>query len=150
MHDSGRDPLAWIGPELDALRSAGLARRRALRGGPVSAQTEIDGRPLVNFASNDYLALANHPDVARAGRQAIERYGAGTVSARFICGTFAPHLDLEEALADFLGRPAAVTFSSCWAANTALMPVICQDRDVILSDELNHASLIDGCRLAAK
>ena len=143
--------LKRLAVRLEGTRQAGSLKRFRVLEGPIGARVRIDGPgEVLLFASNDYLGLANHPAVTRAGQDAIARYGAGTASARFLCGTFAPHLALEGALADFLGRPAAVTFSSCWAANTALIPVICQAGDVILSDALNHASLIDGCRLAAK
>ena len=143
--------LKRLEQRLEKTRQAGALKRFRTLQGPIGARVRMDGPgDVLLFASNDYLGLANHPEVARAGQDAISRYGAGTASARFICGTFAPHLALEGSLANFLGRPAAVTFSSCWAANTALIPVMCQDGDVILSDELNHASLIDGCRLAAK
>ena len=143
--------LKRLAERLEETRQAGSLKRFRTLEGPISARVRMDGPgEVLLFASNDYLGLANHPEVTRAGQNAISRYGAGTASARFLCGTFAPHLALEGALADFLGRPAAVTFSSCWAANTALIPVLCRDGDVILSDALNHASLIDGCRLAAK
>ena len=143
--------LVRLDDRLAESRQAGSFKRFRTLESPIGARVRMDGMgEVLLFASNDYLGLANHPEVTRAGQDAISRYGAGTASARFICGTFAPHVALERALADFLGRPAAVTFSSCWTANTALIPVICQDGDVILSDALNHASLIDGCRMAAK
>ena len=143
--------LKRLEKRLEETRQAGSLKRFRTLKSPIGARVRIDGPgEVLLFASNDYLGLANRPEVARAGQDAISRYGAGTASARFICGTFAPHLALQGALANFLGRPAAVTFSSCWAANTALIPVICQDGDVILSDALNHISLIDGCRMTAK
>jgi glycine C-acetyltransferase len=143
--------LKRLDDRLEESRNTGALKRFRTLESPIGARVFITGHgEVLLFASNDYLGLANHPEVTEAGQDAICRYGAGTASARFICGTFAPHLALERALADFLGRPDAVTFSSCWAANTALIPVICQDGDVILSDELNHASLIDGCRMAGK
>ncbi len=143
--------LERLEERLEATRQAGALKRFRTLETPVGARVRMDGSgDILLFASNDYLGLANHPDVVGAAREAISRYGAGTASARFICGTVAPHVALEGALAEFLHCPAAITFSSCWAANTALIPVLCQDGDVILSDELNHASLIDGCRMAAK
>ena len=143
--------LKRLHERLEESRQSGSLKRFRTLESPIGARVRMDGMgEVLLFASNDYLGLTNHPQVTRAGQDAISRYGTGTASARFICGTFTPHLALEQALADFLGRPEAVIFSSCWAANTALIPVICQDGDVILSDALNHASLIDGCRLAAK
>ena len=143
--------LKRLDERLEATRQAGSLKRFRTLESPVGARVRMDGPgEVLLFASNDYLGLANHPEVTRAGQEAIAQYGAGTASARFICGTVAPHVALEGGLAEFLHCPAAVTFSSCWAANTALIPVLCQAGDVILSDRLNHASLIDGCRMAAK
>jgi len=100
------------------------------------------------LSSNDYLGLANDPGVVAAGREALERYGAGTASVRFICGTFEIHRELESAIADFLGTEAALSFPSCWSANEGLLPTIATKGNTLISDELNHASIIDGCRLA--
>ncbi|MBI69814.1 MAG: glycine C-acetyltransferase [Phycisphaerae bacterium] len=99
------------------------------------------------FCSNNYLGLANHPDVVEAGVEGLRRYGAGTASVRFICGTFEPHEQLEERIASFLGVESSYTFVSCWNATEALFPTICEDGDVIVSDELNHACIIDSMRL---
>ena len=99
------------------------------------------------FCSNNYLGLANHPDVVEAGIEGLRTYGAGTSSVRFICGTFAPHEALEERIASFLGVEASYTFVSCWNATEATFPTLCQDGDVIVSDELNHACIIDSMRL---
>ena len=101
------------------------------------------------FCSNNYLGLADHPEVVEAGIEGLRRYGAGTASVRFICGTFECHEALERRLAEFLEFPAAYTFTSCWNANEAVFPTLCEPGDLILSDELNHASIIDGIRLAA-
>jgi glycine C-acetyltransferase len=109
----------------------------------------MDGRgEVVVLSSNNYLGLAGHPEVVRAGIEGLERYGAGTASVRFICGTFAPHLELERALASFSGTEAALTYVSCWNANEALIPTLTDERTVIFSDELNHASIVDAIRLA--
>ena len=99
------------------------------------------------FCSNNYLGLANHPDVVEAGVEGLRKYGAGTASVRFICGTFEPHEQLEERIATFLGVESSYTFVSCWNATEALFPTICEDGDVIVSDELNHACIIDSMRL---
>jgi glycine C-acetyltransferase len=110
---------------------------------------EVEGRgEVLCLCSNDYLGLANHPAVVAAGAEALERYGAGTASVRFICGTFAPHLALERDLAAFLETDAALTFVSCWTANAALLDALCDERTAVFSDRLNHASIIDGIRLA--
>jgi glycine C-acetyltransferase len=100
------------------------------------------------LSSNNYLGLAAHPRVVRAGIEGLERYGAGTASVRFICGTFEAHLELERELADFAGTEAALTYVSCWNANEAVIPSLTDERTVILSDELNHASIVDAIRLA--
>ena len=115
---------------------------------PMGPRISIRGRGEVDcFCSNNYLGLANHPDVVAAGIEGLRRYGAGTSSVRFICGTFAPHEALEERIASFLGVEASYTFVSCWNATEATFPTLCQDGDVIVSDELNHACIIDSMRL---
>ena len=103
---------------------------------------------VIVLSSNNYLGLAGHPEVVRAGIEGLERYGAGTASVRFICGTFEPHLALERALADLSGTEAALTYVSCWNANEACIPSLTDETTVILTDELNHASLIDAIRLS--
>lgn len=108
----------------------------------------LDGRDLLILSSNNYLGLAADPRVIEAGIDGLRRYGAGTGSVRFICGTFTPHEQLERDIAAFLGTEDALTFVSCWNANEGLVPTLCQAGDAILSDELNHASLIDACRLS--
>lgn len=102
---------------------------------------------VVCLCSNNYLGLANHSEVKQAGIEGIEQYGAGTASVRFICGTFSPHETLENTLAEFYGTEAAYTFTSCWNANEAIFPTLCEPEDAIISDELNHASIIDAVRL---
>ncbi len=148
MHSSGHDPLAWIEGELDALRSAGLARRRALRGGPVAGQTEIDGRPLVNFASNDYLALAADVRLSAAAAEAAGTHGWGSGASPLICGYADLHEQLERRLARFEGTEAALVFPSGFAANTGTVAALVGPGDVVLADRKNHASLLDGCRLS--
>jgi glycine C-acetyltransferase len=103
---------------------------------------------VIILSSNNYLGLAGHPEVVRAGIEGLERYGAGTASVRFICGTFEPHLALERALADLSGTEAALTYVSCWNANEACIPSLTDETTVILTDALNHASLIDAIRLS--
>jgi glycine C-acetyltransferase len=109
----------------------------------------MEGRgDVIILSSNNYLGLCDHPAVMAAGKDAIDRFGAGTASVRFICGTFTIHRDLEAACARLVGTAAAVSFVSCWNANEALPATVLTDQDIILSDQLNHASIIDGLRLA--
>src|SRR6476659_9980138 len=105
---------------------------------------------IIVLCSNNYLGLANHREVLTAGIMGIGSYGAGTASVRFICGTLQCHREIEETIARFVGTPAALTYTSCWAANEAVFPTLIGPDDVILSDELNHASIIDSIRLVSK
>lgn len=117
---------------------------------PMDAEVTLEkyGKCLC-FCSNNYLGLANHPEVVEAGLKALKDYGAGTASVRFICGTFSPHHVLEESIARYMGTEAAYTFVSAWTANEAVFPTLCEPGDTIISDELNHACIIDSIRLAA-
>jgi len=118
---------------------------------PMDAAVTMDGRgEILVLSSNNYLGLANHPEVIKAGRHALTAYGAGTASVRFICGTFTIHRDLEAELARFFGTEAALTYVSCWNANEGAVAALVTEEDAIISDALNHASLIDACRLARK
>jgi glycine C-acetyltransferase len=138
-----------VGAELDGLRSAQTYKRFNVLESAQGPVVEMAGRgEVIVLSSNNYLGLAAHPEVVRAGIEGLERYGAGTASVRFICGTFAPHLELEEALADLSGTEAALSYVSCWNANEAVVPTLTDDSTVILTDELNHASIIDAVRLA--
>ncbi len=135
--------------ELDALRAAGTFKVTPVIDSPQGAEVTMDGRgTVIVLSSNNYLGLAAHPQVVAAGRDGLDRYGAGTGSVRFICGTFTPHLELERDLAAFLGTESALTYVSCWNANEAVIPSLTDERTVILSDALNHASIIDAMRLA--
>ena len=135
--------------ELDQLRAAGTYKRFNTLCSPQGPVVEMEGRgKVLVLSSNNYLGLANHPEVVAAGIEGLRRYGAGTASVRFICGTFAPHLELERELAEFLHTEAATTYVSCWNANEALIPTLTDPNTVIFSDELNHASIIDAIRLA--
>jgi glycine C-acetyltransferase len=138
-----------LGAELDALREARTYKQFLTLESPQGAVVRMAGRgEVLVLSSNNYLGLADHPEVVRAGIDGLERYGAGTASVRFICGTFEPHLALERALADLSGTEAALTYVSCWNANEAVIPSLTDDSTVILTDELNHASLIDAIRLS--
>jgi len=117
--------------------------------GPMGPTVRLRGfGDVVCLCSNNYLGLANHPEVVEAGLDGLRRYGAGTASVRFICGTFDCHERLEDRIAEFHGVEAAYTFTSCWNANEAIFATLCEPGDLIISDELNHASIIDGIRLA--
>jgi glycine C-acetyltransferase len=130
------------------LEETGQLKQLQLIESPMGPTISIRGRGEVDcFCSNNYLGLANHPDVVEAGIAGLRKYGAGTSSVRFICGTFAPHEALEERIASFLGVDSSYTFVSCWNATEATFPTLCQDGDVIVSDELNHACIIDSMRL---
>jgi glycine C-acetyltransferase len=116
---------------------------------PQAAHVKMEGHgDVLILSSNNYLGLSNEPAVLEAGHDGLKKYGAGTASVRFICGTFSVHRELEEALAHFVGCEASMTFCSCWNANEGLTANIVEEGDVVLSDELNHASIIDSMRLA--
>jgi glycine C-acetyltransferase len=135
--------------ELEALREAGTYKSFLTLTSPQDAVVDMDGHgEVIVLSSNNYLGLSADPDVVAAGMDGLRHYGAGTGSVRFICGTFQPHHELERALADFLGTEAALTYVSCWNANEALIPSLTDERTVILSDALNHASIIDAIRLS--
>ena len=117
--------------------------------GPQAPRVRMEGRgEVIILSSNNYLGLSGEPEVIAAGEEALERFGAGTASVRFICGTFTIHRELEAALARFVGTEASLSFVSCWNANEALPATVLTERDLVLSDQLNHASIIDAIRLA--
>jgi 8-amino-7-oxononanoate synthase len=133
---------------LDSIREAGLYRELRRIDSPQSSSIEINGRKLLNFSSNDYLGLANHPALKEAAVKAIERFGAGSGASRLICGSLAPHGELEEALAAFKGTEAALSFSSGYAAATGTICALLGKDDVIVLDKLIHASIIDAAKLS--
>ncbi len=138
---------------LQTLRDGGQYKHLQTIDGPMDATVRIkrpDGsiKETLCFCSNNYLGLANHPEVVEAGVKGLKDYGAGTASVRFICGTFSPHHDLEQLIARMMGTEAAYTFVSAWTANEAIFPTLCEPGDIIISDELNHACIIDAIRLA--
>jgi glycine C-acetyltransferase len=117
--------------------------------GPMDATVKLrEYGEVACFCSNNYLGLANHPEVVQAGIDGLRTYGAGTASVRFICGTFDCHETLENTIAQFYGVESSYTFTSCWNANEAIFATLCEPGDAVVSDELNHASIIDGIRLA--
>jgi glycine C-acetyltransferase len=133
--------------ELSGLREAGTYKVERELEGPQDAEVEVDGREVVMLTSNNYLGLANHPRIRAAARDAVDAWGYGMASVRFICGTDSLHLELEERIANFFEADAAILYTSCWNANEALFATILDEPDAVFSDELNHASIIDGIRL---
>ncbi len=137
--------------DLDALKKAGTYKRLRHLTTPMAPEVHMEeAGDVIVLSSNNYLGLADQPEVVEAGKKGLDRYGAGTASVRFICGTFDVHRVLEERIAAFLGTQASLSYVSCWNANTGLFPTICDEKSAIVSDELNHASIIDGVRLASK
>jgi glycine C-acetyltransferase len=133
---------------LDELEASGQYKHLQMIEGPMGPSIDIRGMGTVDcFCSNNYLGLANHPEVVEAGIEGLKQWGGGTASVRFICGTFTAHEALERQIASFLGTEAAYTFVSCWTASEALFPTVCEPGDVIVSDALNHACIIDAMRL---
>ena len=137
-----------LGTDLEAMRRAGTLKTFRHITGPMDTQVIMAEKsgPVLVLSSNNYLGLADHPEVIEAGKKALDEFGAGTASVRFICGTFSIHEQIEKALARLSHTESALTYVSCWAANTGLIPAVAGEPDALVSDELNHASLIDGCR----
>ena len=141
--------LRHLDQEIDALRSAGLYKTERIITSRQSAEIEIStGTSVLNFCANNYLGLADHPELIRAAKSALDRYGYGMASVRFICGTQEEHKTLEEKIAKFLGTEDVILYSSCFDANTGLFETLLDENDAIISDALNHASIIDGVRLS--
>lgn len=138
----------WITHELQNLKSQGLYNLIRTIGSPQGAWLVVDGKKVLNFCSNNYLGLANHPKLVAAAKKAMDEMGVGPAAVRTIAGTMTLHLELEKRLAAFKGVEAAITFQSGFAANLATIPALVAKEDVIFSDRLNHASIIDGCRLS--
>ncbi len=134
--------------QLEQFRRDGVYKRFNVIEGAQGPRVRMEGRgEVVVLSSNNYLGLAAEPEVVRAGKEGLDRFGAGTASVRFICGTFSVHRDLERALSAFVGTEAALTYVSCWTANEGLLPTLLDESDVVISDALNHASIIDSVRL---
>ena len=135
--------------ELETFRRDGVYKRLNHLDAPQAPVTVMEGRgEVIILSSNNYLGLCNLPEVVRAGKDGLDRFGAGTASVRFICGTFTIHRELEQVLARLVGTPASLSFVSCWNANEAVPGTLLGEEDLVLSDQLNHASIIDGVRLA--
>jgi glycine C-acetyltransferase len=137
-----------LSSETAALDAAGLLKRERIIGSPQGPVVRLaDGREMINLCANNYLGLANHPAVLRAAHDALEKYGYGVASVRFICGTQSVHRELEERLSEFLSMEDTILYSSCFDANGGLFETLLDERDAVISDALNHASIIDGIRL---
>jgi glycine C-acetyltransferase len=133
--------------QLTDIRARGLYKSERLLQGPQSSAIRVAGREVINFCANNYLGLANHPAVVEAAHEGLRRYGYGLASVRFICGTQELHKQLETAVAKFLGKDDAILYTSCFDTNGGLFETLLGEEDAILTDELNHASIIDGIRL---
>ena len=133
--------------DLRALQEQGLYKSERVLSGPQGSVVHTGAREVVNLCANNYLGLANHPAVVAAARAALERFGFGMASVRFICGTQTVHKELEQRLSAFLGTEDAILYSSCFDANGGLFETLLDERDAVISDALNHASIIDGIRL---
>ena len=142
------DPLQYLSAELQGLRDRGLYRSLRILDGEQKAMTSVDHRTVVNLSSNNYLGLTTHPVLRERALDAIRRFGVGSGSVRTIAGTMAIQMELEARLAAFKGTEAAVVFQSGFTANAGTVSSILGRDDVIVSDELNHASIIDGARLS--
>jgi len=142
------DKLQWIQDELQKLKDDGLYNRIRTLSSPQGAWLVVDGKRVLNFCSNNYLGLANHPRIVQAAQAAVKQYGVGPAAVRSIAGTMDLHLELERRLAAFKGVQAAITFQSGFTANLGTIPALVGKDDAVFSDELNHASIIDGSRLS--
>ncbi|MFI9384114.1 glycine C-acetyltransferase [Kutzneria sp. NPDC052558] len=144
MYGAMRDDLR---AGLAEIREAGLYKAERVLGGPQAAQVSVTGESVLNFCANNYLGLADHPVLVNAAHEALDRWGFGMASVRFICGTQELHKRLEGRLSQFLGTEDTILYSSCFDANGGLFETLLGEQDVVISDELNHASIIDGIRL---
>src|SRR4051794_37784102 len=142
------DPLAFLGEELADLRTKHLYRPLRVMSSAQGPIVSVDGQRCISFSSNDYLGLTHHPRLREAALAAVRDFGAGSGAVRTIAGTMTLHEDLEAALAEFKGTEAVLTFQSGFSSNTGVIPTITGEQDLIVSDGLNHASIIDGMRLS--
>jgi len=146
MYDSMKEHLQR---QLAEIRVSGLYKTERILTSPQRARIDVGGgRQVLNFCANNYLGLANHPAVVKAAHEALDRWGYGLSSVRFICGTQEIHKELERALSDFLGTEETILYSSCFDANGGLFESLLEEEDAVISDQLNHASIIDGIRLS--
>ncbi len=145
MFTTVRDELKG---ELDGIRAASLYKNERVLASPQGAHVRVaDGKEVLNLCANNYLGLADHPALVAAAKEALDRWGFGLASVRFICGTQEIHKELERGISDFLGTEDTILYSSCFDANGGLFETLLGEEDAVISDELNHASIIDGVRL---
>ena len=148
MTSARLDPLSYLGDQLAEWKKAGTYQRLRILQGPSAAESKFDGKNVINLASNNYLGLTTHPKLIEAAIEATRKYGAGSGAVRTISGTMDLHMQLEERIARFKNVEACVVFQSGFAANAGTVAAVLTPEDHIISDELNHASIIDGCRLS--
>src|SRR5437764_7546122 len=141
------NPLSYLGDQLTQWRAEGTYQRLRVLESESAAEARFDGKRVINLASNNYLGLTTHPKLREAAIEAVRRFGAGSGAVRTVSGTMSLHMQLEERIADFKNVEACVVFQSGFAANAGTVSAILTPEDHIISDELNHASIIDGCRL---
>src|ERR1700736_2678077 len=146
--DTTTNPLSYLGEQLAAWRTAGTYQPLRILESESAPESRFDGREVINLASNNYLGLATHPNLREAAIDATRKYGVGSGAVRTISGTMSIHMQLEERIARFKNVEACVVFQSGFAANAGTVSAILTPDDHIISDELNHASIIDGCRLS--
>src|SRR5579864_7435315 len=145
MHD---DYLSYLGEVIERIRADGFYKTERVIESPQSPQIRLaDGRDVLNLCANNYLGLADDPRLVEAAKDGLARYGFGMASVRFICGTQSVHKKLESSLSTFLGTDDSILYSSCFDANGGLFETLLDEQDAVLSDELNHASIVDGIRL---
>jgi len=136
-----------IGEELEAIKTAGLYKTERIITSEQGAEIEVGGKKVLNFCANNYLGLSSHPKVIKAAKKYIDERGYGLSSVRFICGTQDIHKELEKKVADFLGTEDTILYAACFDANGGVFEPLFGEEDAIISDALNHASIIDGVRL---
>lgn len=136
-----------LAKQLDDIRAAGTFKSERVIESAQGADINVAGKSVINLCANNYLGLANHPEIVKAAHEGLDKYGFGMASVRFICGTATPHKQLEKKIAQFFGKDDSITYNSCFDANGGLFETVLSDQDAIISDELNHASIIDGVRL---
>jgi glycine C-acetyltransferase len=137
----------YLQSEIEAVKKEGLYKSERIITSQQQADVRVDHKDVINLCANNYLGLANHPDLISAGQEALQTYGYGMASVRFICGTQSPHKKLEQKISQFLSKEDTILYSSCFDANTGLFETLLGPEDAIISDSLNHASIIDGVRL---
>lgn len=139
--------IDYLHSELETIKKEGLYKPERVINSQQQAEVEVNHDQVINLCANNYLGLANNPDLIAQGQKALEKYGYGMASVRFICGTQTPHKALEKKISSFVGKEDTILYSSCFDANTGLFETLLGPEDAIISDALNHASIIDGVRL---